>query len=179
VSKGMPIASWSPPDGLEVATVDAFSGLRPGPFSSKQVRELFIKGTVPRDADNIHHGVEIDAATGMLWQDGCAGPRKVVGALDFSHVEENFPNWGKYTRGWVKRASRGPGVSGGPEGTRTAYFYGGKYLPYGNTWGGIFAPTELCTIPEPTPPPCGLFFQEPCPTDTPRNSGPPHKTPKP
>jgi membrane peptidoglycan carboxypeptidase len=179
VSKGTPIANWKAPDGLEVATVDAFSGLRPGPFSSKQVKELFIKGTVPRDADNIHHGVEIDAATGMLWQDGCAGPRKVVGALDFSHVEENFPNWGKYTRGWVKRASRGAGVSGGPEGTRTAYFYGGKYLPYGKTWGGIFAPTELCTKPEPTPPPCGLFFQEPCPTDTPRNSGPPHKTPKP
>jgi membrane peptidoglycan carboxypeptidase len=179
VSKGMPIANWKAPAGLEVATVDAFSGLRPGPFSSKQVKELFIKGTVPRDADNIHHGVEIDAATGMLWQDGCAGPRKVVGALDFSHVEENFPNWGKYTRGWVKRASRGAGVSGGPEGTRTAYFYGGKYLPYGKTWGGIFAPTELCTKPEPTPEPCGLFFQEPCPTDTPRNSGPPHKTPKP
>jgi membrane peptidoglycan carboxypeptidase len=179
VSKGTPIASWKAPSGLEVATVDAFSGLRPGPFSSKQVKELFIKGTVPRSADNIHRGVEIDAATGKLWQDGCAGPRKVVGALDFSHVEENFPNWGKYTRGWVKRASRGSGVSGGPEGTRTAYFYGGKYLPYGHTWGGIFAPTELCTKPEPTPEPCGLFFQKPCPTDPPRNSGPPHKTPKP
>ena len=174
----MPIEGWKAPSGLDVVTVDAFSGLRPGPFSSKTVKELFIKGTAPTQADNIHHGVEIDAATGMLWQDGCAGPRKVVGALDFSHVEENFPNWGKYTRGWVKRASRGARASravqrarGRPTSTAASIF------PYGRTWGGIFAPTELCTNPEPTPEPCGLLFGRPCPTDNPRPSGPPNKTP--
>jgi hypothetical protein len=174
----MPIEGWKAPKGLEVVTVDAFSGLRPGPFSAKTVKELFIAGTAPKDVDDIHRGVEIDAATGKLWQEGCAGPRKVVGALDFSHVEENFPNWGKYTRGWVKRASRGAGVSGGPEGTKTAWFYGGKHFPYGKTWGGIFAPTELCTIPEPSVEPCGLLFGLPCPTDTPKPSRP-NKTPKP
>jgi penicillin-binding protein 1A len=178
VSKGMPIANWKAPGGLETATVDAFSGLRPGPLSSKTVKEIFIKGTAPKDRDDTHRAVEIDAATGLLWQDGCLGPKKTVGALDFSRVEENFPNWGKYTRGWAKRAARGPGVSGGPEGTRTAYFYGGKHFPYGRTWGGIFAPTELCSIPPPSAEPCGFIFQPTCPPETPKPSKP-KKTQKP
>jgi peptidoglycan glycosyltransferase len=179
VSKGLPIAGWKAPSGLETATVDAFSGLKPGPFSKKTVKELFIKGTAPRDVDDIHRAVEIDSATGLLWRDGCLGPKKTVGALDFSRVEENVPKWGKYTRGWVKRAARGPGRSGGPEGTRTAYFYGGKHFPYGRSWGGVFAPAELCTIPPPTPEPCGFIFGPPCPSGNP--SGPPgnNKTPKP
>ncbi len=177
VSRGTPIAAWKAPSGLETATVDAFSGMRPGPFTSKTVKELFIKGTVPNDRDDIHRPVTIDAATGKLWQDGCAGPKRTVGALDFSQVEENFPNWGKYTRGWVKRAARGVGVGGGPEGTRTAYFYGGGFFPYGRTWGGVMAPTELCTIPEPTAEPCGGFFEEPCETERPSRK--PRKTPRP
>jgi membrane peptidoglycan carboxypeptidase len=178
VSKGMPIASWQAPSGLVTATVDAFSGMRPGPFS-KTVKEIFIKGTVPTDVDDTHRTVEIDTATGLLWRDGCVGPKKSVGALDFGGIEQNFDSWGKYTRGWEKRAAKGSGVRGGPEGTKTAYFYGGAkgFYPFGKTWGGVFAPTELCTIPAPTPEPCGLLFGLPCPTDNP--SGPPHKTPKP
>ncbi len=175
VSKGTPIATWKPPAGLVTATVDAFSGMKPGPFTTKTVKEIFIKGTAPTEVDDLHRSVTIDGATGGLWRDGCAGPKETVGALDFSRVEENFPNWGKYTRGWVKRASRGAGVSGGPEGTRTAYFYGSNFYPYGRTWGGRFAPTELCTFPVATPPPCGGLFEPPCSTDQP----PGNKTPKP
>jgi membrane peptidoglycan carboxypeptidase len=178
VSKGMPIADWKAPSGLETATVDAFSGMKPGAFTKKTVKEIFIKGTAPKASDDTHRAVDIDTATGLLWRDGCAGPKKTVGALDFSRVEENFPNWGKYTRGWVKRAAKGPGFRGGPERTKTAYFYGTGFYPFGRSWGGIFAPTELCTIPEPTPEPCGLFFGLPCPSDSPGIPGP-GKTPKP
>jgi membrane peptidoglycan carboxypeptidase len=178
VSKGSPIATWKAPSGLVTATVDTFSGLKPGPFS-KTVKEMFIKGTVPTDVDDTHRAVVIDSATGLLWRDGCVGPKKTVGALDFDQLEQNFESWGKYTRGWENRAAKGSGVSGGPEGTKTAYFYGGakSFYPFGKTWGGIFPPSQLCTIPAPTPEPCGLLFGLPCPTDNP--SGPPHRTPKP
>jgi membrane peptidoglycan carboxypeptidase len=176
VSKDLPIEGWHKPSGLEVAKVDAFTGMRPGPFTTKTVQELFIKGTVPRETDNFHHSVTIDTASGKLWQDGCVGPKKTVGALDFSSAED-IGKWGYYIRGWQKRAARGPGVSGGPEGTRTSYFYTNGFAPFGRSWGGIFAPSGLCPIPEPEPPVlCGIPFFPDCPSDQPPGN---NNTPKP
>ena len=181
VSKGMPIEGWTAPGGLQVVSVDAISGMKPGAFTSKTVKELFIEGTAPRESDDLRTVVEIDTATGDRWQDGCLGPKKSVGALDFSRVEENFPSWQKYVNGWVKRAARGSGVSGGPEGTRTSYFYGSGFYPFGRSWGGIFAPTDVCEPPPPEPTLCielDPFF--PCPSDQPPGNGNGNKkTPKP
>ena len=183
VSGGMPIANWSRPGGLVEASVDAISGMRPGPFTTKTVKELFIEGTVPNEPDDLRRVVEIDTATGDLWQEGCLGPRKTVGALDFSRVEESFETWVKYNRGWAARAAKGSGVRGGPEGTRTSYFYGGGFYPFGRSWGGVFAPTELCTPPPPKPTRCvEIDPASPCPS---RRPGPGNggdggdKTPKP
>jgi peptidoglycan glycosyltransferase len=184
VSQDLPIEGWHAPSGLEEATVDAFTGMKPGPFSTKTVTELFIKGTAPRESDNFHRAVDIDRASGLLWQEGCVGPMKTVGALDFSKAED-IDKWGYYDRGWQKRAARGRGVAGGPEGTKTSYFYGSGFFPFGSSWGGIFAPTELCPIPEPEPPLiCGILFLPPCPSDQPPGNGTPQppgngKTPKP
>ena len=44
VSKDLPIASFKAPSGLKTATVDAFTGLKPGPFTKKKVKELFLPG---------------------------------------------------------------------------------------------------------------------------------------
>jgi len=178
VSRGTPIADFKQPSGLVTASVDAITGLRPGPFSTKTVREFFIKGTEPTRADDLRRTVDIDAASGLLWQDGCVGPMKTVGALDFSQVEAAYPAWQKADNGWTKRAARGSGVAGGPKGTRTAYFYGTGFYPFGRTWGGIFAPSQLCPLaPAPTPPPCdplGLFCPPPSgePTPTPSHGKP-------
>jgi membrane peptidoglycan carboxypeptidase len=177
VSKDLPIQGWHVPSGLETATVDAFTGMRPGPFTSKTVKELFIKGTAPSETDSFHRSVEIDMASGLLWQEGCVGPKRTLGALDFTSAEE-IDKWAQYNRGWQKRAARGSGVSGGPEGTRTSYFYGSGFYPFGRSWGGIFAPTDLCPIPEPEPPQlCGILFLPPCPSDQPPPGN--DKTPKP
>ena len=127
----------------------------------------------------------------------------VVGSvLDFSRVEPAFPEWSEYTRGWAARAARGTGVRGGPEGTRTTYFYNTAFAPFGRGWGGSFAPTAVC---EPLPPPVcdppplfppiitlpGQPTPEPTPCVTPSpteppnqppgnpNPGPPTKPPKP
>ena len=157
-TKGTPVAAFAKaPAGVVQATVDANSGLLPGPFTTRTVKEYFIDGTVPNQVDNTKVGVQVDSATGLLWQDGCLGPEVTKGFLDFSNVEPGHPTWVKYTQGWVARARRGQGVRGGPRNTATQYFHFGSVFPFGATWGAPFAPTQKCPIggPSPSPSPSG------------------------
>ena len=183
-SKGTPIVDFKQPKGIVTVPVDAITGLKPGPFTTRTVKELFIDGTEPTQSDDLRRTVDIDMASGLLWQDGCVGPRRTVGALDFSQVEAAFPRWQKADNAWVRRAARGPGVGGGLKGTTTQYFYGDGFYPFGRTWGGIFAPSGTCPLaPPPSEPPCdnplGLF----CPSQPvdpgPPGSEKPGKTPRP
>jgi membrane peptidoglycan carboxypeptidase len=178
VSKGTPMVDFQQPKGLVTATVDAFSGMKPGPFTTRTFKELFIAGTEPTQSDDLHRTVDIDAASGLRWRDGCVGPMKTVGALDFSQVDADHPNWQKADNGWARRAARGSGVGGGLKGSATQYLYGGgpPFYPFGRSWGGPFAPTQPCPLaPPPTEPPCGNPFglfcspppsTEPTPTPT-------------
>ena len=186
VSRGTPIASFKQPSGLVTMEVDAISGMKPGPFTKRKVKEIFVKGTQPTQTDDLRRTVDIDAASGLRWQEGCVGPMKTVGALDFSQVDANHPNWQKADNGWARRAARGVGVGGGLKGTHTAYLYGDGFFPFGRTWGGIFAPSALCPLaPPPSAPPCdnpfGLFCPSVPPVDPSPSPphGPPGKTPKP
>src|SRR6185369_16329270 len=47
VSAGTPIVGFKRPKGIVEESVDAFSGMKPGPFTTKKVTELFIAGTEP------------------------------------------------------------------------------------------------------------------------------------
>lgn len=161
VSKDLPIASFKAPSGLKTATVDAFTGLKPGPFTTKTVKELFLPGTVPTQRETIRISMDIDEASGLLWQEGCVGPKIQVGFFDMSEVDSNFPAWQKADKAWAARAAKGPGVRGS-RGTRTAYFYNGAFAPYGRTWGAPFAPKDLCPF---APPPCGVQPTDPNPSD--------------
>jgi penicillin-binding protein 1A len=172
ISQKLPIADFVRPDGIVSAKVDAFSGLLPGPSTVATVNEIFIKGTVPTRRDDLHVLVDIDQATGLLWADGCTGPMVQSAFLDFSNVEPRFPAWQPYTQGWAARAAKGPGVAGGPRNTRTSYFYNFSFHPFGATWGGKFAPTEVCQPVQRcnggggggSPP---FISPEPCPTPSP------------
>ena len=90
-TKGQPIADFQPPPGVVQATVDAYSGMLPGPFSSKTVKEWFIDGTVPTQVDNTKVGIQVDSTSGLLWQDGCEGPPETQGFLDLSNIEADYP----------------------------------------------------------------------------------------
>jgi hypothetical protein len=158
----MPIASFKAPSGLKTATVDAFTGLKPGPFTTKTVKELFLPDTVPSERETIRISHEIDQASGMLWQDGCVGPKVTQGFFDLSEVESNFPNWQKANRNWAARAAKGTGVRGTSKGTRTSYFYNNGFAPFGRTWGAPFAPKDTCPL---APPPCGVQPIDPDPSD--------------
>jgi membrane peptidoglycan carboxypeptidase len=184
ISRGTPIAAFKAPAGLQTATVDAFTGLRPGPFTTKTVKELFMKGTVPTQRETSRVARAIDAASGLLWQDGCVGPKVSKGFFNLGEVEAGFPNWQKADRNWANRAARGVGVRGGRYGTRTAYFYGSGFYPFGRSWGAAFPPTQKCPLAPVVPPPCDPLVlppeATPCPSVEPDPSGgPPDKSPKP
>jgi membrane peptidoglycan carboxypeptidase len=166
VTKGTPIADFKEPPGIVHATVDAYSGLLPGPYTTKTIDEIFIPGTVPKQVDNTKVGIDVDKASGKLWANGCTGPKVTEGFLDFSSVEAAFPAWQKFDQGWVARAKRGPGVYGGPgkDATATSYFYETGFEPFGATWGAPFPPTGTCTAaPSPSPAPSAGPTAVPCP----------------
>jgi membrane peptidoglycan carboxypeptidase len=177
VTRGTPIASFKRPGGLVEKTVDTFSGMLPGPGTTSTVKELFIKGTEDSlRRDDTHAEKQIDQATGLLWDPTCTGPMVNKEFLDFSHVEPRFPEWQRYTQGWAQRAAKGPGVRGGPKRLPTSYFLDGFLVPFGRTWGGKFAPTDVCTavVPcdthgPPTPEPSIII---PCITPEPTLPGP-------
>ena len=175
VTKGTPITEFKKPSGLVTETVDAFSGELPSQYTVKTVNELYIAGTQPKQKDTLHVETAIDSATGKLWQDGCTGPEVTKGFLDFSTMEPQFPQWQQYTQGWAQRAAKGSGVRGGPKNTPTVYFFDGFLVPFGRTWGGSFAPTQVCTaLPPPTCGPAGppgFPFATPPPCETPGPSG--------
>jgi membrane peptidoglycan carboxypeptidase len=193
ISKGTKIAAFKPPAGLQTMAVDAFTGLAPGPFTTRKVTEYFLPGTAPTQKETLRVGVAVDAASGLLWQDGCAGPRVVRGYFDLSEVESNFPAWQKANAAWGARAARGPGVRGGPKSTRTSYFYTSAFAPFGRSWGAPFAPRSLCPKYVPPPPVCDPLVPPPSdappcvnanPTPSPPGgpvfrTPPPNATPKP
>ena len=123
--------------------------------------------------------MDVDAATGLRWQEGCAGPMVTKAFIDFSKAEAGFKTWQNADRLWQARAARGPGVAAGRSGRSTAYFYGGfpAFYPFGRTWGGAFAPTKTCPIAPPPPSACVPGDPaSPCPSASP---GPPTTSPRP
>ena len=72
------------------------------------------------------------------------------GALLVRKHEAEYPNWLDADRDWLRRAARGAGVVGGPDRTRTAYFYNSQFNPYGRTWGVIVVKAG-CGSPSPSP----------------------------
>jgi len=169
VSKDLPVEGFARtrPKGLVTARVDAFTGMRPGPSTTKQVSELFIRGTVPAKASSGGRAVTVDAATGLLWRPGCAGPMITRTFVGVASIESGFKSWQRANAGWMARAARGPGVAGGPRHTRTAYFYGGGFYPFGQTWGGLFRPTKKCPIAPPAVICVPSDPLHPCPSESP------------
>ena len=175
-TKQWEIRDFVRPTGITEATVDAFTGMAPGAFTTSTIEELFIEGTEPRIPDDTKFALQIEEESGLLWAEGCSGTPVTRGFLDLSRVESAFPLWQEANRGWIERAKQGPGVRGGPKGTRTTYFYNLGYHPYGSTWGAPFPPTETCVpAPSPLPPDTPFPPDTPLPTDAPQAK----HTPKP
>ena len=116
-----------PADGLVRVKIDPWTGLRSS--SPNAVDEWFIAGKEPGDA----------------LAPGTCG----IDVVTVVHVETGFEAWMKADRDWLRRAERGAGVVGGPDRTRTAYFYNNVHRPYGSSWGVLVGGT--CGQPSPSP----------------------------
>ena len=116
-----------PAEGLVRVKIDPWTGYL-AKSDKNAVDEWFIAGTQPKD---------------KLGSETC-GIDVVFGVK----VESGFDSWIKADRDWLRRAERGPGVAGGPDRTRTAYFYNSAFKPYGSSWGVLVG--GKCG-PEPSP----------------------------
>jgi 1A family penicillin-binding protein len=73
--KGKPIQDFKRPPGLVDVQVCDSSGLLPTPDCPRVRDEIFIDGTQPTRYDDTYRSIAIDEATGLLWAEGCRGPR--------------------------------------------------------------------------------------------------------
>ena len=116
-TNGWPVTSFQPPTGVVRATIDAWSGGRPGPWTRDTVNAWFIDGTQPGAA----HAIDPD---GLLYDQGCGGYR--VNPLK---AELGPTAWDGDVADWMRRAARGPGTMGQYD-SKTAYFWSKT------SWGG-------------------------------------------
>lgn len=73
--RGFPEKPFARPEGiLEVEVCDA-SGLLATDICPRVRTELFIKGTEPKQPDDAYQMFELDAATNLIWNEHCRGPR--------------------------------------------------------------------------------------------------------
>jgi membrane peptidoglycan carboxypeptidase len=156
VTAGTPIASFKQPTGIVTKTIDAFSGMLPGPYTRATVNEVFVKGTEPTQVDNTKVPVDVDAATNTLWSYDCPGTKVTKGFLDLSQIDAANPNFQKYDHIWIATAKKGVGTRGGPNNAPTNYFYETSFwippVQRGLGWGAPFVPTKSCTQSGTTPP---------------------------
>jgi len=175
---GTPVTDFKQPDGVTWATVDANSGMLPGPYTTQTVREVFVNGTVPTQVDTTKVSVDVDTVSNTLWTYDCPGVEDTKGYLDLSQVDSNNPTWQKYDQIWIARAQQGVGKRGGPNNGATMYFYEvGFWTPFGQTWGAPFPPTTYCTSNTGSPPPSPSSTPTPEPTPTPAPTAVPTPAP--
>ena len=126
------ITRFSRPDeGLTQVAIDPFTGMLP--LRADRGRRRVVPGRHRAD------------------DRGCRRARCGIEALEATRHEPKFPNWMDADRDWLRRAQRGVGVAGGPDRTRTAYFYNGQFSPYGRTWGPFVTRNNCGASPSPTP----------------------------
>ena len=127
-TNGWPVTQFVRPKGVVKATIDAWSGGKPGPWTKATTKEWFIDGTQPgaRRA--------VDPA-GLLYSRSCGGYR-----VDLLKAELGPSSWDPDVADWMRRARRGQGVTG-PLDSRTAYFW--KQSSWGGSLAGACAPVRV------------------------------------
>ncbi len=73
--RGKPATPFARPEGLVELEICVASGLLATDACSAVAKEWFVSGTEPVSPDTSTHRLAIDASTGLLWHEGCEGPR--------------------------------------------------------------------------------------------------------
>ena len=161
LSRTWPVAAFpAPPPGVVQATIDAWSGGAPGPWTRDTRTEYFIDGTQPGGPRQVD-------PPGLLYTQMCNNRWFV----DITKVEPSKPpSWQAADDGWMARARLGVGRRG-EDGGVTAHLFGRA------DWGGFIAPVDCSQAPQPTPQPTPDHTPGPGPGPTP--NPPPGPTPQP
>ena len=129
-TRNWPVAKFRRPKDVVSATIDAWSGGRPGPWTRDTTKEWFIRGTQP----GARKAIDED---GLLYRRACGGWR-----VDPVKAELGRAAWIGDVQNWLQRARRGVGVTGRYD-SATAYFWGES------SWGGPLY--GACARPKPPP----------------------------
>ena len=151
-----PIAAFPRPKDVVSATIDAWSGGRPGGWTRDRIKELFIDGTQPGKKAAVDRD-------GLLYSRACGGWR-----VDPLKAELGPKAWDVDVANWVSRARRGVGVVGKWD-SKTAYFWGER------SWGGPI----IGACAKPKPPPKDKPGKDKPPEDGAPTKKPPKPTPPP
>ena len=126
-----PVTDFAPPaDGLVQAEIDPWTGFAARAGGPSET-EWFIADTQPREQ----------------LPEGTCGEAILTSPNVY---EGRFSAWLEADRDWLRRAERGPGTAGGPDRTRTSFFYNRSFQPYGASWGAVFG-GDGCGSPSPSP----------------------------
>jgi membrane peptidoglycan carboxypeptidase len=117
LTNNVPVTDFEPPAGVVRATIDAWSGGAPGPWTKETKQEWFIKGTQPGAPGSVDE-------PGLLYDNSCG-----FWTVDPLKAELGPSTWDAAVANWMARARLGPGVEG-DLGSKTAYFWGRT------GWGG-------------------------------------------
>lgn len=128
-TKSWPVTAFKPPKGVVKATIDAWTGGKPGPWTRAKTTSWFIAGTQP----GAKKAIDPD---GLLYSRSCGGYR-----VDLVKAELGPSSWDSDDADWMRRARGGPGRTGQYD-SRTAYFW------KQSSWGGPIAGS--CYRPRPT-----------------------------
>src|SRR6478735_2311820 len=119
-TKNWPVTDFKPPKGVVKATIDAWSGGKPGPWTKAKTTSWFIAGTQP----GAKKAIDPD---GLLYSQSCGGYR-----VDLVKAELGPASWDADIADWMRRARGGPGRTGQYD-SKTAYFW------KQSSWGGSIA----------------------------------------
>ena len=119
-TKNWPVTNFKPPKGVVKATIDAWSGGKPGPWTKAKTTSWFIAGTQP----GAKKAIDPD---GLLYSQSCGGYR-----VDLVKAELGPASWDSDVADWMRRARGGPGRTGQYD-SKTAYFW------KQSSWGGSIA----------------------------------------
>ncbi len=95
-----PKEDFKRPAGIVEAEVDKLSGMLPGEGTQEKRKEIFIKGTVPTQEDNMHQVLEVCTADGKLATDACEHAGKVE-KKSYIILKAQLPEWQEFVDKWV------------------------------------------------------------------------------
>ncbi len=98
---GTPVEQFKRPSGITEVTIDAISGMLPGPYS-KTKKEIFVAGTEPTQVDTFSKQVQIDKDNGKLANSATIATGNAQTVV-CTQLEEPVAAWQSYTNEWMQK----------------------------------------------------------------------------